>query len=209
MLIAFPLSYFMAGQRMRIEALNQELTAANADLQRLNALNEKRATIDAMTGLFNRQHFLDQSKQFRRMGISGTLMMIDADRFKLINDTFGHAAGDDALKKISFAISQAVRAEDFVGRMGGEEFAVYLTNCTGENAINIAERVRRNVAAIQFRPGEGRLHPLSVSIGLTEDASLVSFEEIMRKADKAMYASKSQGRDKVCVFPTTPSAVAA
>lgn len=194
--ISIPVSFIFLSKTEEIAALNIDLENACRELQRLNALNEKRATIDAMTGLFNRVHFLESADTLQKQYSYGSLLMLDVDHFKKINDRWGHAIGDTALASVAFAISQAVRRGDIVGRLGGEEFGVYLPETDIRDAASVAERIRRNVEQIRFSPG-GQAHMLTVSIGVSEAAPGDPLPSILRRADHAMYESKNAGRNTV------------
>jgi diguanylate cyclase len=113
----------------------------------------------------------------------GSALVIDVDHFKAVNDRFGHMFGDDALRKISSEIKESVRESDLVGRIGGEEFGVFLPGATRREAAVVAERIRASVNAAKFSPQAG-LVPLSVSVGATVYGSRSSFNEMFRLADE-------------------------
>lgn len=142
----------------------------------------------------------------------GALLVIDADHFKGINDRFGHDRGDEALRLIAAGLRDGLRDVDLVGRMGGEEFAVFLPGCDDLAGQAVAERIRRAVNAIQFAPGSTAT-PLSVSIGGASFTGTISFSELYRQADSRLYAAKRQGRNRVhfspAPLPHAPPAIAA
>jgi diguanylate cyclase (GGDEF)-like protein len=128
--------------------------------------------------------------------------MLDIDDFKLFNDKYGHLAGDEALKKVAYAIKDAVRSIDVAARFGGEEFSIILPYTNKANSYVIAERIRRNIEDIRFIgskiPAD---HLLSVSIGIAEFPSdAVSIEDLVDKADKAMYLAKARGKNKIVSY---------
>jgi diguanylate cyclase (GGDEF)-like protein len=127
------------------------------------------------------------------------LLFVDADDFKSVIDRFGHEAGDDALQLIASAIRQAVRSTDLVGRLGGEEFGVFLTDSDTATADHVAERIRRSVSAIAFAPG-GTPCPLSVSIGGATFVTHAPFGDLYRLADQHLYEAKKTGRDRVAMM---------
>jgi diguanylate cyclase len=127
---------------------------------------------------------------------NGALLMIDADHFKKINDSHGHDQGDEALKIIANAIQSSVRSGDFVGRLGGEEFGVFLPGATPESAQEVAERVRRSVGSTPFQP-QGKSVPLSVSVGCATFVKPIDFSELFRVADERLYCAKNAGRNRV------------
>ena len=174
---------------------------ASAALARIYTLRdaELRATTDALTGLPNRRYFdeyLGLLAQRRRAEDRIGVLMVDIDRFKRLNDTFGHAVGDHVLREVAQAIAGAVREGDVPARFGGEEFVVLLRNPGPRVAVEVGERVRRAVADLDLRrlgvPG------VSVSVGVAvaehPDAAL---EEVVDDADRALYRAKRGGRDRV------------
>lgn len=122
-------------------------------------------------------------------------VMLDVDRFKDINDTFGHLAGDSVLREVGAAIRQCARSSDILCRYGGDEFVVLLPNCGLNNAVPIAEKIRGAVAATVSRP-DGK--PVSVSLGCSEHNGRGDGLQTLHEADKALYAAKQAGRNRVC-----------
>lgn len=153
------------------------------------------AATDGLTACLNRGAF---SAQVDARNATGALLILDADKFKLINDRFGHQAGDRALELIAETLRATVRAGDIVGRLGGEEFGVFLPNIDRVSAGRVAERLRIAVADIAFI-AEGRRHPLSVSIGGVVFDEQASFELLFRQADDRLYHAKQTGRNKVAM----------
>lgn len=129
-------------------------------------------------------------------GASGALLIIDADHFKTINDAFGHQQGDEALKLIARAIKSALRAGDLVGRLGGEEFGVFLPDAEAESAAFVAERIRSVVEDLRFAP-DGKTRGLSVSVGCATFDRRIGFAELFKLADARLYEAKNSGRNKV------------
>ncbi len=156
---------------------------------------------DALTGLPNRrafeQHLEESVAASRRAGDHGALCFIDLDRFKLVNDTCGHAAGDELLRHIARLLRQRLREEDVVCRVGGDEFAVILRGCTRSDALRIAENLREGLAAFRFEC-EGRRFSVGASIGLIHiDGKAATPSEILMAADLACYTAKKNGRNQV------------
>lgn len=153
------------------------------------------ATIDSLTGLYNRQGFENLTEQVislsRRSGYKGTLLFIDLDKFKFINDSWGHAAGDEALIAFADCLKQSVRDCDVVARIGGDEFAVYLTHNSGEEVQQRVEQ-RLNAIIALFNYTSGKPWQLAFSMGgagmWPESTSTV--QELMQRADDAMYEVK-------------------
>ncbi|MGB3336568.1 MAG: GGDEF domain-containing protein [Devosia sp.] len=159
------------------------------------------ARTDSLTACLNRGAFTSKVSALlthRPVGASGALLMIDADNFKAINDLFGHNAGDEALTIIARSIRTILRAGDLVGRMGGEEFGVYLPDVDQRSAEAVAERIRRSVNLAVFAP-DGQQRSLSVSIGGVAFEGPASFSELFRIADQRLYGAKQTGRNRVAV----------
>jgi diguanylate cyclase (GGDEF)-like protein len=156
------------------------------------------ARTDSLTACLNRGAFTARVTTQLARRPRGALLMIDADNFKSINDVYGHDAGDEALTIIARAIRTILRAGDLVGRMGGEEFGVYLPEVDQKSAEAIAERIRRSVNLAGFSP-DGVQRPLAVSIGGVAFDSPASFSELFRIADQRLYGAKQNGRNRVTV----------
>jgi diguanylate cyclase (GGDEF)-like protein len=157
------------------------------------------ATIDSLTGLVNRRAFFERTESARllaaRLCSPISLMMIDIDHFKRINDHFGHAIGDEALSVFAATAQQSLREHDIMGRLGGEEFALVLPGTDLEGAIRAAERLRAAVAGAAL-PGCER-HSITVSIGVVAIEPDEHIKSALARADHALYAAKSGGRDRV------------
>jgi len=186
------------GARRILEAAAVEASAALARVYSLRDA-EARATTDALTGLPNRRYFdeyLGLLALRRRADDRVGVLMIDIDKFKKLNDTFGHAVGDHVLREVAQAIAGAVREGDVPARFGGEEFAVLLRNPGPAIAIEVGERVRRAVGSLDLRrigvPG------VSVSVGVAvADSPDMDLAVVIDDADRALYRAKRAGRDRV------------
>lgn len=161
---------------------------------------EKMATKDKLTGLYNRQAFDMLFKQvlldMDRHPLNLSLLMIDADNFKQINDNFGHLAGDATLKNLAQTLQQRLRKVDIVSRWGGEEFLIILKDCTIEVANNMAEELRLSIMNNPLRVN-GDTIECTISIGITTYKPGDNMDTLINRADKAMYAAKKQGRNCV------------
>lgn len=187
MLLGGPLLFYLS-KRMR------GLTVSNFRLGLI-------ARTDSLTGCFNRGAFTARvSAHLDRAGLApkGALLMIDADNFKAINDQFGHDSGDTALTIIARSIRAVLPTGELVGRMGGEEFGVYLPDMDQFGAKIAAERIRRSVYLAVFTP-QGRPRPLSVSIGGAVFDGSTSFSQLFRVADQNLYDAKRNGRNRIVV----------
>ena len=173
---------------------------------------EKVAMYDKLTGVLNRQAFESFAEErFRfsaRRSDAVSLLLIDVDHFKTINDGYGHAVGDQALIQIAKSIKTGLRASDTVCRWGGEEFCVLLTNTDVANAAAVAEQVRRSIEATPLVVDANKQLPITASIGVAQLDSHDDLHELMRNADDALYLAKRQGRNQVVVSakPTTVAA---
>lgn len=186
-LLGIPLFFYMS-MRMRGLAITN---------RRLGLV----ARTDSLTSCLNRGAFTSKVTMLlaqREAQASGAMLMIDADNFKAVNDLFGHDAGDEALTIIARSIRAVLRGGDLVGRMGGEEFGVYLPNVDQRGAEAIAERIRRSVNLAVFAP-DGRQRALSVSIGGAVFEGPASFSDLFRIADQRLYGAKQTGRNRVTV----------
>lgn len=159
------------------------------------------ATTDPLTGLYNRRQFtlLGQNAvdEHRRKGKPLAVLALDIDHFKSINDTYGHAAGDEALKTVSRVLHAALRGADVIGRLGGEEFGVVLIDTYPAAAFSTADRLRRALEQTIVESEDQRLR-LTTSVGLAMlDADDKQLEALMKRADAALYEAKKTGRNRV------------
>jgi diguanylate cyclase (GGDEF)-like protein len=175
-------------------------------LEKSQSALEYLAMYDYLTGAYNHREFharlSEEMERARRYARPLALLMLDIDRFKLVNDTYGHQAGDEVLKALSKILQREVRAMDHVARYGGEEFALILPETTGPNALNIAERMRGVIEAASIG-AMGREIRVTASIGVAafpEDAA--GEQEMISKADRALYAAKEAGRNRVRAAPS-------
>ena len=187
--IGMPVIFFIEGQAIKLK-----MAVITLDLMREEA--EERAKRDSMTGLYNHQHFMEKIREGGRRD-DGSLIILDIDHFKNINDNYGHAQGDEALIHVVAAVRKAVRANDVVGRIGGEEFAVFLQDANKEEAKMVASRIRQTVENIDFVPEEGIKAPLTVSVGVAMKDEMDNVVGAMQLADMRMYKAKQSGRNQV------------
>jgi len=172
------------------------------DIKEMNEKLERQARTDFLTGAHNRGYFYElaslELSRAQRYGQTFSLMILDIDHFKGINDQYGHDVGDQALKVFVEVLKQTLRDLDMVGRFGGEEFVVLLPQATINNAAIIAERIRLLVSQQAMSSGEGQRFNMTVSIGLAEFIEgVTSVDEIVKLADKALYLAKQAGRNRV------------
>ena len=182
----------------------EQLRQANLQLQKL-------ATYDFLTDCLNRGAFaarVDAWLAGSGPGDTGTLLMIDADNFKAINDLYGHGIGDVALTVIARSIRSVLRDDDLIGRMGGEEFGVFLPGTGQGQAEMAAERIRAAVNLARFAPAGEQRH-LSVSIGGATFSGRANFSDLFRIADQRLYGAKNAGRNMSAVAPLVPEPIIA
>jgi diguanylate cyclase len=162
------------------------------------------ASLDSLTAVLNRGAFTALVEgylaQVREQELKGALLVVDADNFKTINDRFGHDCGDEALLIIARSIQAILRSADLVGRIGGEEFGIFLPGSNATQAKHVAERVRQSIAEARFAP-DGTPHGLSVSVGGAAFERRLPFSELFRVADQQLYAAKNSGRNRTAVAP--------
>lgn len=170
--------------------------------QRLEELQEL-AMHDLLTGIANRRfveiNLAARLEEFRRYGFDFSVLFIDADNFKAINDTHGHTVGDRILKMISATIANSLRSFDIIGRWGGEEFVVLLVNTKKEDLFKLTDRLRRLVEKSALTLDSGDTLKVTVSIGATVAHHGDTVESLIERADKLMFESKRRGRNQVSV----------
>ncbi len=164
----------------------------------------KLARHDGLTGVFNRQHFLHEAgrvlQRLHQADAGACLVALDLDHFKRINDTYGHAAGDEALRRVVEICSRELRGSDLFGRLGGEEFGILMPACTCEQGIEIATRVRRGLSAAPLKLNPETTVVVSASLGLAHStASGYAFHQLFTDADAALYRAKHGGRNRLVV----------
>ncbi len=174
-----------------------ELKSANAQLQALSRT-------DRLTGLFNRGYWEEclksEFERFSRGQQVCTLVMLDIDHFKAVNDTYGHPAGDEAIRAMAQTLRDQVRKTDIMGRYGGEEFGVILTGTAGDQAMTFAERLRKKVESLVVCHAEHQIS-FTISIGLSElSFAQSSMQTWLEEADQALYIAKQSGRNRVVLF---------
>lgn len=163
------------------------------------------ASHDSLTGLINRRQFEQHLENaFKSVQIhteqKHVVCFMDLDQFKIINDTAGHEAGDEFLKQLSFLLQSLLRRSDILARIGGDEFGIFLEDCNVENALSIADKIRKEIKSFRFIWANNSFE-VGASIGLaTLDHTTVSLTELMRNADTACYISKEEGRNRIHLF---------
>ncbi len=176
------------------------LAAARDDLAR-------QAATDSLTGIANRRHFVEEAGRIvanaHRHGRPCALLEMDLDGLKMVNDTHGHAVGDELLLAFTRTCRAKLREGDILGRLGGDEFAILLPETARGQAESIAQRLRAAFNEVTVNAGSARIEPsVSVGIAVVGAASQVTLEELLREADRALYEAKRAGRNRVVVGPS-------
>ena len=186
--LAGPLLFLLLSKMRQLAIAHQELMVV--------------ASTDSLTRVLNRGAFtmlvdayLTEAKKEASLR-SGSLLVVDADHFKRINDTLGHQQGDAALQIIAETIQSIVRSTDLVGRIGGEEFGIFLPGANPQQAAAVAEKIRASIEQIDFPVGAAS-RSLSVSVGGAIFVHETSFDELFLAADKCLYAAKAGGRNRI------------
>jgi len=190
---------------IKVEGVLSDITERKQMLEELQHL----AITDSLTGLYNRRHFLELCAQelhrANRYQLNIGLLILDADHFKAVNDTYGHAVGDEVLQLISGLCRTHLRTVDIVGRIGGEEFAILLPQTGFPAALEIAERLRMAIAQATLSLTKGRTLRFTVSIGgCALAAQKIAVGELFKIADRALYIAKESGRNRVEVYQEEP-----
>lgn len=211
LLLALNGLFHQVSERNRqLSQLNQTLEARVAErtreLSEANQQLEDMAMTDILTGLPNRRHALRSFERewndAMRKDSALACMMIDADGFKQINDTYGHDAGDDVLRELARTLAHAVRTDDIVCRLGGDEFLIICPFTPLAGALKFAETIRREVAALRVPAGAGEW-PGSISVGVAaRSADMKGLEALMKTADDGVYIAKRNGRNRVATAQT-------
>lgn len=160
------------------------------------------ALTDALTQIANRRAFMDgldrEVARAKRHGSTLSVVMVDIDHFKQVNDTYGHAAGDRVICATAATLGSQFRKSDFVGRVGGEEFAVYLTGTASDMAVSLAERTRRALTETQISVTDDCALQVTASLGVAElSPDDLTADDVLQRADKALYGAKEAGRNRV------------
>jgi diguanylate cyclase (GGDEF)-like protein len=199
--------------RVLVGTIARELAGA---LRMATLVEESRwmATTDALTGLLNRRAFLESTTRevarAKRYNEHLSVVLLDVDHFKHINDKRGHAAGDIVLSAVGKLLNRTLRTCDIVARWGGEEFVLVLPNTSLAGGEEVAERVRGELCSANIKDGIGDVIPVTASFGVATYGGGETLEQVIDRADRAMYLAKSGGRNRVvCDQPELPKPVSA
>jgi diguanylate cyclase (GGDEF)-like protein len=185
---------------VRVSQRTAELQAATRVAEEAHCAMRVQAMRDSLTDLWNRRAILEmldkEIARAERDDLPVSLLMVDLDHFKTINDTYGHLIGDEALEEVARRIPKAIRAYDSAGRYGGEEFLIILPGCSKSDGVHRAEDLRRAIADTPVQTARGLL-TTTCSLGVASHRSGIGSEELIREADEAMYRAKRLGRNRV------------
>ena len=187
-----------------LQSYRRALETENASLGTSLRDASHAASHDALTGLFNRRHLVSVvyplAELVHNKREEVTVCMVDVDRFKRVNDHHGHPVGDEVLRHVAALLGTRLRDGDCLARYGGEEFLVILRRCNVARGRRVAEALRHNVAGAQIVTHAGAV-PITVSLGVAQWAADESFDDVVQRADRALYDAKQSGRDRVEVHP--------
>ncbi|MHA6684527.1 GGDEF domain-containing protein [Mesorhizobium sp. A556] len=190
----YPLIRGQVKEEDKLRAMTVSLSARSETLAHA-------ALTDGLTGMQNRRYFDDALREylveFRRVERPISLMILDLDHFKQVNDTHGHDIGDEVLKAVANCLKDLTRHHDVVARLGGEEFAVVTPNMDAELLATFAERIRKAIANLSIMSGNVRLR-VTTSVGLAVWDRKETAEEFYRRADRQLYEAKRTGRNRIC-----------
>ena len=195
--ISIPASLAHFWQAEKLRTANAALARARDELADAFDRLQHQARRDALTGVLNRATFLTGLEAESRAGTHGGLLFLDIDHFKSVNDRFGHAAGDEALAIVGALLSGLLSEDDLIGRLGGEEFAIFLNGASPERMLDHSQTIREAVEAIDLRTPGGIRIPLGVSIGAFHCAPRFAPMEALAASDRNLYRAKSAGRNAV------------
>lgn len=189
--------------------LNNQLLTMQRELEKKNSELERLAYYDTLTGLLNRRAILEKLdewlQQVRRYRDRLSVVMVDLDHFKQVNDTLGHRAGDRVLCDVAGLMRRTVREADFCGRYGGEEFLIILPRTDVAGAAIMAERIRCAVAGTPMRTAEAGTFLVTASFGAAECCDSDDEDLLVGRADAALYKAKDKGRNRVEIAPCPPT----
>lgn len=183
--------------------LEEKVQERTASLEKLNDELEEVASMDFLTGIANRRHFYElgqrELKRLRLDGLTASLIAFDLDNFKAINDNYGHESGDQVLQQIVTPVETMIRPTDSFGRVGGDEFLIFFKDTPQSKAMEIAERIRTEIAKVLSSFGSDRLG-VTASFGVAEWDRKCDLSQLIHRADIALYQAKAEGRNSVCAW---------
>ena len=202
--IGSPVSYYCMKQTEKYRAALTREEALHLQLRDTHAELKRRSRLDIMTGLLNRETLLAEMEEIRNQGPDqiSSVILLDVDHFKRINDTWGHHTGDEALTLIGSAVLEIFGPEGLAGRIGGEEFAIFLPGDDESAAVGLGEAIRIKVQQLPFFPVPSCQEKLSLSVGIACASNTIDTTTLLKRADAMLYQAKAEGRNCVCVNQT-------
>ena len=203
--IGSPVSYYCMKQTEKYRAALAREEALHLQLRDTHAELQRRSRRDLMTGLLNRETFLKEMEEIKSEHLDQTssVILLDVDHFKRINDTWGHHTRDEALVLIGTAILEIFGSDGLAGRIGGEEFAVFLLGDDELEATTLGEAIRLKVQQLPFFPVPSCQEKLSLSVGIASASNTIDTTALLKRADAMLYQAKADGRNCVCVNQAT------
>ena len=199
----YPEFWIMIAVSLLISTLVAFVFQNNMELNALKINFEKLSQMDSLTGIYNRRTFMEnaaiQLERSERLKSGASILIMDLDRFKQVNDTYGHLVGDKVLQGFASIVRKTLRPYDIFGRYGGEEFIALAADIDETNAKNLAERIRLAVSQTPIQLDESNKLSITVSIGVTEVKSSAALDNAIDCADHALYEAKESGRNRVVV----------
>ena len=199
----FLFTILLTDRYMNINNTNNLLTIKTVELENMRKQLTIEATTDVLSGLYNRRYFYDISEKYyhtaKKYDQELSVLMIDIDKFKDINDTYGHDVGDNIIEASAKTLTKIARKNDVVARYGGEEFIILLAETGSDTAMELAERIRVEIENNTITLDNGEAVYITVSIGVTQLNKMndKNIEETIKRCDNALYESKDQGRNRV------------
>ncbi len=194
------LRWNLSTSRSELKKTVENLNISQSELEKSLAIIQEIAIHDELTGFYNRRHLMELLENEKNRSLRGnstfTIAMLDIDHFKQVNDTYGHQAGDEVLRRISAAIKNTMRNTDFCGRYGGEEFVLVLIQTDLKEAMICAERMLTNIEKCRF-PDIGDGFRITASIGLSQYQMREEIDTMIARADRSMYRAKEGGRNRL------------
>jgi len=202
--IGSPVSYYCMKQTEKYKDALRREEDLHLQLRNTHAELKRRSRLDMMTGLLNRETFLAELEDAKNKCSEPTssMLLLDVDHFKRINDTWGHQPGDEALVSIGTAILEVFGPDSLAGRIGGEEFAVFLPGDDESEAIVLGEAIRIKVQQMPFFPVPSCQERLSLSVGIACANNTIDTAILLKRADAMLYQAKAEGRNCVCTTQT-------
>ncbi len=202
--LIFVFIFFMLNVGLQLHKDAIHTLSLNHELSKAKEKAEQLARTDMLTGLNNRRAFIETGKMIlknaQRYGHPLSMVMLDIDNFKMINDTYGHTSGDKVIKALANVINHGVRESDVSGRLGGEEFAIILQETNLTAAQELIDRLRKEVEQTPIHIDSQQIN-VTASFGIAQlDTELDSFDKLLDRADHAMYQAKKAGRNRVVII---------